>query len=175
MQLLGRVAAVGVHLDQHRVLAAQPPGEPRQIRRAQAVLGRAVHDVHPVRVGQRQLVGQLAGAVGAAVVDDRTCTSGTRLVHAADDQRQVLPLVVGGDDDQSALTRAFCWPRAAHVRSSLGAVLVGRSCGSLIAGVGRRPATTHEPPIVQYRGDHSPDADGPRAGPGRADPTASPA
>ena len=29
-----------------------------------------MHDVHAVRVGQRQLVGELAGAVGAAVVDD---------------------------------------------------------------------------------------------------------
>ena len=71
MQLLGRVAAVGVHLDEHRVLAAQAPGKPGQVGGAQTVLGRAVHDVHPVGVGERQLVGELAGAVGAAVVDDQ--------------------------------------------------------------------------------------------------------
>ena len=39
VQLLGRVAAVGVHLDQHRVLAAQPPREAGQVRRAEPVLG----------------------------------------------------------------------------------------------------------------------------------------
>ena len=115
VQLLGRVAAVGVHLDQHRVLATQAPGKPGQIRRAQSVLACAVHHVHPVRVGQRQLVGELAGAVGAAVVDDQNVHVGARSVHPADDQRQVLPLVVGGDDHQGALTRAFCWPRAAHL------------------------------------------------------------
>ena len=66
-----------------------------------------MHDVHPVRIGQGQLVGQLAGAVGAAVVDDQDVHVGQGVVHPSDDQRQVLPLVVGRDDDQSALTRAF--------------------------------------------------------------------
>ena len=115
MQLLGRVAAVGVHLDEYRVLAAQPPRETGQVGGAEPVLALAVHDVHAVGVGQRQFVGELTGAVRAAVVDDEDVDVGQGLVHPADDQRQVLPLVVGGDDDQSALTRAFSWPRAAHV------------------------------------------------------------
>ena len=115
VQLFGRVAAVGVHLDQHRVLATQTPREAGQVRRAQTVLGGAVHDVHAVRVGQGQLVGQLAGAVGAAVVDDQDVHVGTARRARADDQRQVLPLVVRGDDDQRALTWAF--PRG--VRASV--------------------------------------------------------
>ena len=120
VQLLGRVAAVGVHLDQDRVLATQTPREAGQVRRAQTVLGRAVHDVHPVRVGEGQLVGELAGAVRAAVVDDQNVHVGTGVLHPSDDQRQVLPLVVGGDDDQSALTWAFPRARARrHVSSSI--------------------------------------------------------
>ena len=74
-----------------------------------------MHHMHPVRVGKRQLVGELAGAVGAAVVDDQNVHVGLGSVNPAGDQRQVLQLVEGGDDDQSALTRAYCWPRAAHV------------------------------------------------------------
>ena len=157
MQLLGCVAAVGVHLDQHRVLAAQPPREAGQVGGAEPVLALAVHDVHAVGVGQRQFVGELTGAVRAAVVDDEDVDVGPGLVHPADDQRQVLPLVVGGDDDQTCADSGVQLARGRSCGSSFGATLVGRCV--VTAGVGRPTATTHEPSIVQHRGDQSPDPD----------------
>ena len=69
----------------HRVLPAQAPRESRQIRRTQTVFDGAVHDVHPVRIGQRQLIGELAGAVRAAVVDDQDVHPRRGLVHPADE------------------------------------------------------------------------------------------
>src|SRR5262249_1807681 len=95
------------HFDEHRVLAIQPPGEPRQIGGAQPTLGLPVHDMNAVGIGQGQLVRELTGAVGAVVVDDQYVHIRARLVHASDDQRQGFPLVESGDDDQSALTRAL--------------------------------------------------------------------
>ena len=86
MQLLGRVTAVGVHLDEHRVLPTQTPGESGQVRRAQAVLGGAVHDVGAIGIGRRQFVGELAGAVGAAVVDDEQVHVGARVLQSLVDQ-----------------------------------------------------------------------------------------
>ena len=69
----------------------------------------------------------------------RMCTSGQRVVNPADDQRQVLPLVVGRDDDQRALTRAFT-----ALDSRLPAVmwLLCRCCG---AGVGTSRRRTNPP------------------------------
>ena len=103
-------------------------------------------------IGQGQLVGELAGAVGAAVVDDQHVHVGTRVVHASDDQRQVLPLVVGGDDDQSALTRALSSPRVA--RAPLLVTLMW-----LLYRLPSPAEPTHEPPIVQHCGDHSRNAE----------------
>src|SRR5262249_13722875 len=97
----------GVHFDEHRVLAIQAPGEPRQIGGAQPTLGLPVHDMNAVGIGQGQLVRELTGAVGAVVVDDQYVHIRARLVHASDDQRQVLPLVESRNDDQGALTRAL--------------------------------------------------------------------
>ncbi len=106
--------------------------------------------MNAVGIGQGQLVGQLAGAVRAAVVDDQHVHVGTRLVHASDDQRQVLPLVEGGDDDQSALSRALSSPGRS-------APPLGSSCGSFVIAAPAEP--THETPIVQYCGDHSGNAE----------------
>ena len=129
-----------------------PQAKPGQIGGTQTTLAGPVHDMNAVGVGQGQFVGELAGAVGAAVVDDKMCTSGQGFVHPADDQRQVLPLVVGGDDDQSALTRAF----VAQGRSC--APLRCRSCRFLYR-LRRSPSATHETPIVQHCGDHGRDAE----------------
>ena len=57
VQLLGRVAAVRVHLDKRGVVPAEPPGESGQVRRAQTVLDGAVHDVEALGVRRGQFVG----------------------------------------------------------------------------------------------------------------------
>src|ERR1700737_1571783 len=80
VQLFWRVTAVGVHLHQRRVLPVQPPSEAGQVCRPQPILGGPVHDVDSFGVGRGQLVGELSGAVGAAVVDDQYMHVGTSLV-----------------------------------------------------------------------------------------------
>ena len=61
-ELLRLVGAVGVHLPDHVVAALERDGEAVQVRRAQTLLGRAVHDGDG-RVGRGQLVGQASRAV----------------------------------------------------------------------------------------------------------------
>src|SRR3954451_14081845 len=112
------MAAVGIHLDQHRIFASQPPSETGEVGGPQPILAGAMHDVDPVRVVQSQLVGKLTGAVGATVVDDQYVHIRTSLVDASDDQRQVLPLVEGGDDDQSALAGALSCVFSPSLRSA---------------------------------------------------------
>ena len=55
-QLLRRVRAVGVHLHDRVVVVLGGPGEPGDVRRAEALLARPVQDVH-LRVGGGELVG----------------------------------------------------------------------------------------------------------------------
>jgi hypothetical protein len=76
-QLLGLVRAVGVHLDEHVVAALQPPAEAGQVGAAEALLPDPVQDVHLVVLG-REAVSDLAGAVGAGVVDDQHVRGGHR-------------------------------------------------------------------------------------------------
>src|SRR5690606_15879367 len=59
----------------------------------------AVQHVHVV-VGGGQLVGDLPGAVGAVVVGHQQVGVGQRRPQPLGDQREVLALVVGRDDDQ---------------------------------------------------------------------------
>ena len=77
MQLLGLVGAVGVHLADHVVAGVERHPEAVQVGRAQAGLVGAVQD-RDLRVGGGEPVGDVAGAVGRAVVDDEDVDVGLR-------------------------------------------------------------------------------------------------
>ena len=62
-----------------------------------------VQHVHPRR-GGRQLVGQLAGAIGRVVVHHQDFEPRILLEDGRHDEREVDPLVVGRHDDQQTLS-----------------------------------------------------------------------
>ena len=72
--------------------------KPSRYARAQALLARAVADADP-RIGGGELVGDVARAVGRAVIDHEQDAPGSASRIAAEMSRQVLPLVVGRQDD----------------------------------------------------------------------------
>jgi hypothetical protein len=53
-------------------------------------------------VGARQAVGDRTGPVGRAVVDDEERRAGGRRENGRGDRREILGLVVGGQDDPGA-------------------------------------------------------------------------
>ncbi len=103
-EVLRGVRAVGVHLDDDLVLAGQRVPEAVEVGGAEAVLAGAVQDADPL-VGGGEGVGELAGAVGAGVVDDEDVGVGQRGVQPRDGGTEVLPLVVGGNHDQDRARR----------------------------------------------------------------------
>ena len=93
---------VGVHLDDDRRAARERDAEPVEVRLAQALLRLAMPDADP-RVVRAELLGQRAGPVGRAVVDDEQRRAGQALEDRGRDPGQVLRLVVGRQDDPCAL------------------------------------------------------------------------
>jgi hypothetical protein len=51
------------------------------------------------RIGRREFVSDLAGAVRAAVIDDENVSGRNGCPEPADDRLQVVALVIGRDDD----------------------------------------------------------------------------
>ena len=102
--MLGQVRAVRVHLHDHVVTALQRPAEPGDVSLAQARLFRPVQDLY-VRVGLGQLVGDVTGAIRAVVVHHEQVSLRQRGPDPARDRLQVLPLVVGGHDDDRLADR----------------------------------------------------------------------
>ena len=100
-QVLRPVRAVGVHLDDHVVAVLQRPAEAGDVGAAEARLLCPVHDLD-VRVGLRELVGEVPGAVGAVIVDHQQVRVGDGFPDPAGDDLQVLPLVVRRHDDDHA-------------------------------------------------------------------------
>jgi hypothetical protein len=98
-QVLGGVRSVGVHLDDELVVALQRAGEPGQVGGAEPVLARPVQHAD-ARVRGGHLVGQLAGAVGARVVDDEHLGVGYGGVQTRQHRPEVLPLLVRRDHHQ---------------------------------------------------------------------------
>lgn len=96
------VREVTVHLDDEVGAGCERLPEPRQVRRAEALLARAVQHVEERAAGS-QLVGELAGPVGGVVVDDEDsaldASPRERLVNGHDEWLEVLALVVGGEAD----------------------------------------------------------------------------
>ncbi len=63
------MAEVGVHLDDDPGAGADRDAEAVEVRPPETLLGRPMADPDP-RIGRGELVGQPAGPVGRAVVDD---------------------------------------------------------------------------------------------------------
>ena len=95
------VAQVGVH-QEDEVTATQT--KPVHVGTSQSALGRPRQQHHPLLAEHAlQLLGDLEGPVGAAVVDHHDLevdpTPGEVAVDQGHDQRKVLRLVEGGQDD----------------------------------------------------------------------------
>ena len=96
----GIVGEVGVHLHHVARAVVERVAEAGEVGGPDAVLLGAVEHLHPVVLGG-ELVGELAGAVGRAVVDDEHAKAlgrgaGEHLAGGRDDRLDVLGLVVGG-------------------------------------------------------------------------------
>jgi hypothetical protein len=97
---VGRVVGeVGVHLEQHVIIARQAPLEARSVCFAQALFGAAMQREDPAIMLRGQPVGQLTRAVGRIVVhhEDVIRPPGKYLLHQG---LQVFYLVVGGKYDE---------------------------------------------------------------------------
>ena len=99
----GVVGEIGIHLEDEIVGPLQRPAKPRQVGLPQPVLGRPVQHVNP-RSGGRELVGQLAGAVGGIVVHHQDLDPRVLLQNGRHDEREVDALVIGGNDDEDPLS-----------------------------------------------------------------------
>ena len=104
-QILGIVRQVGVHLaDEVDVGLGDRLLQAVDVGASEPALAGAVHDLHPARVLDRQRVGNRPGAIRRSVVDDQHPEARVR-EHAAREQRQILALVVGRDDDEDGRRR----------------------------------------------------------------------
>ena len=105
---------VAVHLEHELGALRERPPEARDVRRADPLLRLAVEHGDP-RELRGEPVGDLAGAVGRAVVDDEHAVL-RRVEHLAerrDHGLEVLPLVVRGEAEDRARHRRIIagWPR----------------------------------------------------------------
>lgn len=95
------VAAVAVHR-QHPVGAGvEAEAEAREVGAAQPELCRAPQQMQPWLVAARAL-DEIAGAIGARVIDDERFEPGILREHGARDRQDVSGFVVGGEDHQRA-------------------------------------------------------------------------
>jgi hypothetical protein len=96
------VAEVGVHLDDGRGFRlVEHAAKAVAIRDPEPFLPGAVQDLDP-GVGRCQLVGQLSRAVRGPIIDDQQPRLGQGIEDRRRDAGQVLPLVVGRQDDPDA-------------------------------------------------------------------------
>ena len=129
----GVVREVGVDLDAGVVAALEAPGEAGPVRAAEPGLGGPLEQVHVGQLG-RDLLHDLGGAVGAAVVDHQHTGAGQALVDPAQHPLDVLRLVVGRNDHQRS-----------HA-GILGEVAVPASCrAGAAAGPGSAPGLAFRP------------------------------
>ena len=90
---------VGVHLEDEVGPLLEGPGEARGVGPAEPLLALPVEDRHAAGVGRGEGVGDLPGAVGGAVVHDEDPELPRLVEDARGDEGEVLPLLVGGEDD----------------------------------------------------------------------------
>ena len=96
-----RVTEVGVDLDHDVGLPSQNVPEGGHVGASQALFGPAMKD-RDAGVVAGQLVGQIAGSVGRAVVDDEDIGLRHRREDRLDDRADVLALVVGRNEHPDA-------------------------------------------------------------------------
>ena len=89
--------AVSVHLNQNVVACLKAPIEASEVRATQAVLNGAVQNVN-LGILSRQLISNLAGAVGAVIIHHENIHLGSRLAKTLHHDGQVLLLVIRRDD-----------------------------------------------------------------------------
>ena len=90
---------VTIHLHDEFIIAFQRPSETGTVGAAEAVLFGAVEDVDLGVLGG-EVVGDLAGAVGGIVVHHQQVDLDRQAEQLGYQRREVVPLVVGGHDDQ---------------------------------------------------------------------------
>ncbi len=90
---------IGVHLETVGVVAFERPFERLDIRGAETHLACAVNAVN-ARILFGQLIDNVAGTVGRAVIDDHYLGDGEFLFDSRDKFRDILALVVGRNADQ---------------------------------------------------------------------------
>src|SRR5262249_13152932 len=95
---------VGVHFKQDVVLPLQSPSEAGEIRGAQAHLLRSPKNVDP-RVHRDDLLDDGCRSIWRTVVDDEDLEPAISAQDRLDQTRDVLALIVRGNDDQRALNR----------------------------------------------------------------------
>ena len=104
-QVFRIVRQVGVHLaDEVDVGLGDRLLQAVDVRASKPALAGAVHDFDPARILDSQRIGNRSGAIRRAIVDDQHAEAGVR-EHAAREDRQVLALVVGRDDDEDGRRR----------------------------------------------------------------------
>ena len=91
---------VRVHLHDEVGRERERSPEALLVGRADAEAGTVVDEVH-ARVGGGERLDRSRRAIGRVVVDDQDVAVGRR-THGGDELRDVLPLVVGRDDDDRA-------------------------------------------------------------------------
>ena len=96
-KLLRLVRAVSVHLNQNVVACLKAPIEASEVCAAQAVLNGAVQNVN-LGILSRQLISNLAGAVGAVIIHHENVHLGSCLTKTLNHDGQVLLLVIRRDD-----------------------------------------------------------------------------
>ena len=119
------MAEVGVHLDDDRGAALERAGEAVEIGAAEALLDRAVADPD-ARVGRGQLVGELAGAVRRAVVDDEQRRAREGLEDGGGDRADVLGFLVRRQDDPDARSGRPVADDRAGSGAGVGSVMAGK-------------------------------------------------
>ena len=108
---------VGVHLQHVAGAVVERVAEAGEVGRADAVLLGAMQHMHPLVLGG-QPIGDLAGAVGRAVVDDqhveaaRAPARREHLARGGDDRLDVLGLVVGRQYQPRLAGHESAYPRA---------------------------------------------------------------
>ena len=99
--MFGRVTAVGVHLADDVIALHQRPVEPSHVSRPQPLLLCPVQDLQ-ARLFKPQLLNQVTGAIGAAVVDDQYIQLQGLAPQPLKEDRKALDLVVGRNADEDS-------------------------------------------------------------------------
>src|SRR5207248_1399770 len=127
----GIVREVAVHLHQKARLAIERVAEAGQVGGTDAALLAAMEHFQPIALA-RQAVGDLARAIGRAVIHDQHAKAigrraGEHLPRGSDDRLDVVALVVGREDQPRLAGHGSAYPSWAW--RSVPALAAGGACG----------------------------------------------